>query len=111
MRFLRILPEIIASTTCWVLSSWTLKNALGCLSIIVPSAGIRSSLANRVSFLSVLIRSLCHLCDLCASVVRTLAEHFTTETRRTLSSRKDSVYCLLLTAYCLLFFTGSRDVA
>src|SRR5580765_2683107 len=49
MRCLRILPEIAASTTCALLSSLTLKNALGCLSIMVPSAGIKSSLANRVS--------------------------------------------------------------
>jgi len=46
MRFFRIFPEIAANTTCSVLSSCTLKNALGCLSIIVPSAGIKSSLAN-----------------------------------------------------------------
>ena len=39
-------PEIAASTTCSVLSRCTLKNALGCLSIMVPSAGIKSSLAN-----------------------------------------------------------------
>jgi hypothetical protein len=31
------------------LSSCTLKNALGCLSIMVPSAGIKSSLANYYS--------------------------------------------------------------
>ena len=54
MRFLRIFPEIAANTTCSVLSSCTLKNALGCLSIIVPSAGIKSSLANSVSFNSVM---------------------------------------------------------
>src|SRR6266404_6208868 len=48
MRCLRILPEIAANTTCVLLSSWTLKNALGCLSIIVPSAGIKSSFANRL---------------------------------------------------------------
>jgi len=49
MRFLRILPETAASTTCSVLSSWTLKKALGCLSMMVPSAGIKSSLANQYS--------------------------------------------------------------
>src|SRR5213593_3261852 len=47
MRCLRILPEIAANTTCELLSSRTLKNALGCLSIIVPSAGTRSSFANQ----------------------------------------------------------------
>src|SRR6266851_4053432 len=54
MRCLRILPEIAANTTCVLLSSWTLKNALGCLSMIVPSAGIKSSFANR------LLLRLCH---------------------------------------------------
>jgi hypothetical protein len=34
------------------LSSRTLKNALGCLSIIVPSAGIKSSFAKLESPLS-----------------------------------------------------------
>jgi len=48
--FFRIFPETAASTTCCVLSSCTLKNALGCLSMMVPSAGIKSSLANRCSF-------------------------------------------------------------
>src|SRR5687767_3295120 len=48
IRFLRILPEIAASTTCSLLSRRTLKKALGCLSIIVPSAGIKSSAANQV---------------------------------------------------------------
>src|SRR5713226_8024003 len=47
MRCLRILPEIAASTTCVLLSSCTLKKALGCLSIIVPSAGTKSSFAKR----------------------------------------------------------------
>jgi hypothetical protein len=36
-----------ANTTCSLLSSWTLKKALGCLSIIVPWAGIKSSAANQ----------------------------------------------------------------
>src|SRR2546425_3859810 len=58
MRCLRILPEMAASTTCSLLSSWTLKNALGCLSIIVPSAGIKSSLDNTFSFVNTVCLSL-----------------------------------------------------
>src|SRR5829696_891028 len=47
MRFLRILPEICASTTWSLLSICTIKKALGCLSTTTPDAGTKSSLANR----------------------------------------------------------------
>src|ERR1051325_2303081 len=46
--FFRIFPEIAANTTWSLLSSWTLKKALGCLSMIVPCAGIKSSAAKLI---------------------------------------------------------------
>src|SRR5690606_29840004 len=44
MRFLRILPEVCASTS-WLLSSFTRNIALGSSSVTVPENSIRSSLA------------------------------------------------------------------
>src|SRR5437660_11624619 len=46
MRFLRILPEICASTSCSLLSIRITKKALGCLSTTTPDAGTKSSLDN-----------------------------------------------------------------
>jgi hypothetical protein len=65
MKFLRILPEICASTTCSLPSRRTLKNALGNLSTMTPSAGIRSSLDKQTAPYSLNMKP--HLLDAAAS--------------------------------------------